>query len=72
VERLYPIGPAARLVPCSPEWLREQCNRGAIRYVRDMNGRRLIPSDALHEFIAKRRGKPDRRPARPAAEATSD
>jgi excisionase family DNA binding protein len=56
-EIFVPMGPAARRLGLSPEYVRELCDRGVIAHIRDASNRRLIRADELERVCREREAR---------------
>lgn len=51
---LSTVGSVAAQVGCTPETVRQACNRGIVESIRDEVGRRLLPQDAARRLLDHR------------------
>ncbi len=65
-EALLPTGIAARRLGLSRERVLQLCNAGALEYVRDASGRRLIPAGEVERVHLERERAARRRAQREA------
>jgi len=52
-ESIHGVSSAAREIRRSEKTVRELFDSGRLRGIRDAAGRRLIPADAIQEFLAR-------------------
>ena len=51
---LLPVGKVARRLGLGPERVRQLCDAGRLDHIRVAGGARLIPTEALERFVARR------------------
>ena len=66
---LHSPATAGRIVGVTPERIRQLCNAGTLRCVRDAAGRRFIPDSEIEKLIALRAER-EQRAKSPTAERT--